>query len=228
MRLLEAAGMPPGVINFLPGDAIRISNTLLDSPELAGMHSPVALRCSTRSGNARQRTSAAIARIRAWSARPAGRSSLSSTRRPIRKMAVAIARGGFKLQEQVSAASRVYVPQSLWGEVRDRTVAMMKDIKMGDVRDFRTHGRGHRRQEVVREDRRVPGSREAERQDRSGRHGEGRRRLLHRADARRDDGPGLQAPLRGNLRPRRHGERLCAGQVGRDAVDGRPARRRTP
>ena len=38
MRLLEAAGMPPGVINFLPGDPVQISQQLLDSPELAGVH----------------------------------------------------------------------------------------------------------------------------------------------------------------------------------------------
>jgi len=51
---------------------------------------------------------------------------------------VAIVRGGFEYQGQkCSAASRVYVPQSLWSEVRDRTIAMMREIKMGDPRDFR-------------------------------------------------------------------------------------------
>ena len=54
------------------------------------------------------------------------------------EVAVAIARGGFEYQGQkCSAASRVYIPQSLWNDVRDRTVAMMKEIKVGDVRDFR-------------------------------------------------------------------------------------------
>src|SRR5688572_16044103 len=38
LKLLEAAGLPPGVINFVPGDAVQISNILLDSPELAGVH----------------------------------------------------------------------------------------------------------------------------------------------------------------------------------------------
>jgi 1-pyrroline-5-carboxylate dehydrogenase len=53
-------------------------------------------------------------------------------------VAVAIARGGFEYQGQkCSAASRVYVPRSLWNEVRDRTVAIMDEIRMGDVRDFR-------------------------------------------------------------------------------------------
>ncbi len=53
-------------------------------------------------------------------------------------VAVAIARGGFEYQGQkCSAASRVYVPRSLWREVRDRTVAMMEEMRVGDVRDFR-------------------------------------------------------------------------------------------
>jgi 1-pyrroline-5-carboxylate dehydrogenase len=53
-------------------------------------------------------------------------------------LAVAIVRGGFEFQGQkCSAASRVYVPRSIWNEVRDRTVAMMEDIKMGDIQDFR-------------------------------------------------------------------------------------------
>ena len=53
-------------------------------------------------------------------------------------LAVAIVRGGYEYQGQkCSAASRIYVPQSLWGEVRDRVIAMMQEIKVGDVRDFR-------------------------------------------------------------------------------------------
>jgi 1-pyrroline-5-carboxylate dehydrogenase len=53
-------------------------------------------------------------------------------------LSVAIARGGFEYQGQkCSAASRVYVPRSLWNDVRDRTVAIMKTIRMGDVADFR-------------------------------------------------------------------------------------------
>jgi 1-pyrroline-5-carboxylate dehydrogenase len=54
------------------------------------------------------------------------------------EIAVAMARGAFEYQGQkCSAASRVYVPKSLWNEVRDRTIAMMQDMKMGDVADFR-------------------------------------------------------------------------------------------
>jgi 1-pyrroline-5-carboxylate dehydrogenase len=53
-------------------------------------------------------------------------------------LAVAIVRGGFEYQGQkCSAASRIYVPQSLWKGVRDQVIAMMEDIRIGDVRDFR-------------------------------------------------------------------------------------------
>ncbi len=53
-------------------------------------------------------------------------------------LAVAIVRGGFEFQGQkCSAASRVYIPKSLWADVRDRAVAMIEDIKIGDIQDFR-------------------------------------------------------------------------------------------
>src|SRR4029450_9682766 len=54
------------------------------------------------------------------------------------EVALAMVGGVFKYRGQkCSAASRVYIPQSLWHEVRDRAVEMMKSIKMGDTRDFR-------------------------------------------------------------------------------------------
>jgi 1-pyrroline-5-carboxylate dehydrogenase len=55
------------------------------------------------------------------------------------ELAVAIARGAFEYQGQkCSAASRIYIPRSLWPDVRDRVVAMMREMRMGDVQDFRT------------------------------------------------------------------------------------------
>ena len=139
MRLLEAAGMPPGVINFLPGDAVAISQQLLDSPDLGGIH----FTGSTAVFNSMwKKVGENIGRYRGYP-RLVGETGgkdfivVHASADP-QEVAVAIARGGFEYQGQkCSAASRVYVPQSLWGEVRDRTIAMMKDIKMGDVRDFR-------------------------------------------------------------------------------------------
>jgi 1-pyrroline-5-carboxylate dehydrogenase len=139
MRQLEAAGMPPGVINFIPGDAIQITQQLLDSTELAGVH----FTGSTAVFNSMwKKVGENIGRYRSYP-RLVGETGgkdfivVHPSADP-QEVAVAIARGGFEYQGQkCSAASRVYVPQSLWGEVRDRTIAMMKDIKVGDVRDFR-------------------------------------------------------------------------------------------
>ena len=139
MRLLEAAGMPPGVINFVPGDSVQITSMLLDSPELAGIH----FTGSTGVFNSMwKKVGENIGRYRSYP-RLVGETGgkdfivVHPSADP-QEVAVAIARGGFEYQGQkCSAASRVYVPQSLWGEVRDRTIGMMQDIKMGDVRDFR-------------------------------------------------------------------------------------------
>ena len=139
MRLLETAGMPPGVINFVPGEAVQITNMLLDSPELAGIH----FTGSTSVFNSMwKKVGENIGRYRSYP-RLVGETGgkdfiVAHPSADAEEVAVAIARGGFEYQGQkCSAASRVYVPQSLWGEVRDRTVAIMKEIKMGDVRDFR-------------------------------------------------------------------------------------------
>ena len=139
MRLLEEAGMPPGVINFVPGEAVQITNGLLDSPELAGIH----FTGSTAVFNSMwKKVGENIGRYRSYP-RLVGETGgkdfiVAHPSADPQALAVAIARGGFEYQGQkCSAASRVYVPQSLWGEVRDRTVAIMKELRMGDVRDFR-------------------------------------------------------------------------------------------
>ncbi|HXW07101.1 MAG TPA: L-glutamate gamma-semialdehyde dehydrogenase [Vicinamibacterales bacterium] len=139
MRLLEAAGLPPGVINFLPGDAVQITSALLDSPELAGVH----FTGSTGVFNSMwKKVGENMGRYKSYPrlvGETGGKDFIVAhpSADPV-EVAVAIARGGFEYQGQkCSAASRVYIPQSIWYEVRDRTVAMMQDMKMGDVRDFR-------------------------------------------------------------------------------------------
>jgi 1-pyrroline-5-carboxylate dehydrogenase len=139
LRVLEEAGLPPGVINFIPGDSVQITRQLLDSPDLAGVHftgSTAVFQGIWRSVGEN------IDKYRAYP-RLVGETGgkdfiVSHPSADPAAVAVAIARGGFEYQGQkCSAASRVYVPESLWGEVRDRTIAMMKSIKVGDVRDFR-------------------------------------------------------------------------------------------
>jgi 1-pyrroline-5-carboxylate dehydrogenase len=139
LKVLEAAGLPPGVINFIPGDPREISSQLLDSPELAGIH----FTGSTEVFNAMwKKIGENVGRYRGYP-RLVGETGgkdyivVHPSADPV-EVAVAIARGGFEYQGQkCSAASRVYVPTSLWHDVRDRTVAMMKEIKVGDVADFR-------------------------------------------------------------------------------------------
>jgi 1-pyrroline-5-carboxylate dehydrogenase len=140
MRLLQAAGMPPGVINFVPGDPIETTNILLDDPNLAGIH-------FTGSTGVFQsmwkKVGSNIERYRSYP-RLVGETGgkdfiVAHPSADVQELAVAIARGGFEFQGQkCSAASRVYVPQSLWPEVRDRVVGMMREMKLGDPADFRT------------------------------------------------------------------------------------------
>ena len=139
-RLLERAGLPPGVINFVPGDPIQISNTLLDSPDLAGIH----FTGSTSVFNSMwQKIGENVGRYRSYP-RIVGETGgkdfiVAHPSADVQEVAVAIARGGFEYQGQkCSAASRVYIPRSLWPEIRDRVVGIMREIRMGDVADFRT------------------------------------------------------------------------------------------
>ena len=139
MKLLEEAGLPPGVINFVPGDAGIISDKLLSNRDLAGVH----FTGSTAVFNSMWKTiGASMSRYKSYP-RIVGETGgkdfiIAHPSADPAALSVAIARGGFEYQGQkCSAASRVYIPESIWPEVRDRTVAIMKDIKMGDVTDFR-------------------------------------------------------------------------------------------
>jgi 1-pyrroline-5-carboxylate dehydrogenase len=139
MRLLEAAGLPPGVINFVPGDPAQISSILLDSPDLGGVH----FTGSTAVFHAMwKKVGDSIGRYRSYP-RLVGETGgkdfiVAHPSASVDELAVAIARGGFEYQGQkCSAASRIYVPESLWNSVRDRVVSMMQEMKMGDPRDFR-------------------------------------------------------------------------------------------
>ena len=140
MRVLEAAGLPDGVINFVPGDPVQMSDVVLDSPDLGGVH----FTGSTAVFQGMwKKVGANISRYKSYP-RLVGETGgkdfiVAHPSADVQELAVAIARGGFEYQGQkCSAVSRVYVPQSLWGEVRDRVTAMMRDMRMGDVRDFRT------------------------------------------------------------------------------------------
>ncbi|MBM3807904.1 MAG: L-glutamate gamma-semialdehyde dehydrogenase [Acidimicrobiia bacterium] len=139
MRLLETAGLPPGVISFVPGDAASISNVVLDHPDLAGIH----FTGSTGVFNGMwQKVGQNLGKYRGYP-RLVGETGgkdfivVHASADP-QEVAVAAVRGAFEYQGQkCSAASRMYVPKSRWNDIRDRMVAMMQEIKVGDVRDFR-------------------------------------------------------------------------------------------
>ncbi|HEY0529858.1 MAG TPA: L-glutamate gamma-semialdehyde dehydrogenase [Gemmatimonadaceae bacterium] len=139
MKLLEEAGLPPGVINFVPGDPATISDKLLANRDLAGVH----FTGSTAVFNNMWKTiGASMSRYKSYP-RIVGETGgkdfiVAHPSADPAALSVAIARGGFEYQGQkCSAASRVYVPESIWPEVRDRTVAIMKELRVGDPMDFR-------------------------------------------------------------------------------------------
>jgi 1-pyrroline-5-carboxylate dehydrogenase len=140
LEILEAAGLPPGVINFVPGDASQISNVMLASPHLAGIH----FTGSTAVFNGMWKTVGERAGQYRSYPRLVGETGgkdfiVAHASADPQALAVAIARGGFEYQGQkCSAPSRVYVPQSIWPDIRDRVVGMMREMRMGDVADFRT------------------------------------------------------------------------------------------
>ena len=138
-KVLEAAGLPPGVINFLPGNSSEITSALLDSPEFAGIH----FTGSTAVFNSMwKKVGENVVKYKSYP-RLVGETGgkdfiVAHASADPQEVAVAIARGGFEYQGQkCSAASRVYIAQSIWDQVRDRTIAIMKEIKVGDPRDFR-------------------------------------------------------------------------------------------
>ena len=138
MQLLEESGLPPGVINFLPGDPVAISKVALEHRDLAGVH----FTGSTGVFNGMYETVGRnIGSYRSYP-RIVGETGgkdfiVAHASADAQAIAVGMVRGAFEYQGQkCSAASRAYIPKSLWPDVRDRAVAMMGEMKQGDVRDM--------------------------------------------------------------------------------------------
>jgi len=137
-ELLREAGVPDGVINFLPGHGADVGDAVLASPHLAGLH----FTGSTATFQHLWRTIGQnIDRYRTYP-RIVGETGgkdfiLAHKSADLDRLAVAVVRGGFEFQGQkCSAASRIYVPRSLWAGLKDRVTAMMGELTMGDTRDF--------------------------------------------------------------------------------------------
>ena len=141
MELLKEAGLPDGVINFVPASGASIGPVVLAHPDLGGLH----FTGSTGTFNGMWKTVADnISRYRQYPrlvGETGGKDFIfvhPSAEGDLDAIAVAITRGGFEYQGQkCSACSRVYVPKSLWPKLEQRLVPMINELKMGDVADFR-------------------------------------------------------------------------------------------
>ena len=139
MRVLEEAGLPPGVINFVPGEAVAVSDRLLADRSLAGIHftgSTAVFQSLWKGVSQRLDQYGSYPRL---VGETGGKDFvLAHPSADVEALAVALVRGAFEYQGQkCSAASRAYVPQSLWTDLKRRLLDLIGDLRMGDVTDFR-------------------------------------------------------------------------------------------
>ena len=138
MRIFEAAGLPPGVINLVYGSGKDIGDPALASPDLAGVH----FTGSTSVFQGMWKTIGEnIASYRSYP-RIVGETGgkdfiVAHPTADAEAVATAILRGSFEYQGQkCSAASRVYAPESMWPAIQEQLVSQVGELKYGDVSDF--------------------------------------------------------------------------------------------
>ena len=140
MKILEEAGMPPGVINMVPGPGPVVAPPALDDVRLGGIH-------FTGSTHVFSTIWLAIGKdIRKYVAYPrivgetGGKDFIFAHKSAdTEALVTALVRGAFEYQGQkCSAASRAYIPDSTWPQVKERLLSEIGTIKMGDVTDFST------------------------------------------------------------------------------------------
>lgn len=138
MQIFKEAGVPDGVINFIPGKGSVIGKVITASKDLAGFH----FTGSTQTFNTLWRQIGEnLGNYRSYPkivGETGGKNFIFvHPSAPAQETAVAIVRGAFEYQGQkCSAASRAYIPKSLWPAVKEAVAAMLSEIKMGDVQDF--------------------------------------------------------------------------------------------
>ena len=141
MQILREAGLPDGVINFLPGSGVPVGAVAFQHPDFGGLH----FTGSTATFRAMWKTLAEnLGRLRQYPrivGETGGKDFIfvhPSAVDDLDAVATAVVRGGFEYQGQkCSACSRVFVPQSLWPALADRLVGLTEGLKMGPPTDFR-------------------------------------------------------------------------------------------
>ncbi len=138
MELLEEAGLPPGVINMVPGSGAEVGDPALASPHLAGIH----FTGSTATFQSMWETVGRNIRHYRGYPRIVGETGgkdfvFAHASADIPALVTALVRGAYEYQGQkCSAASRAYIPSSIWPNVRAELLGRIAEIRMGDVRDF--------------------------------------------------------------------------------------------
>ena len=139
MKIFEEAGMPAGVINFVPGSGALISSVVLKHHDLAGIH----FTGSNSTFNSMwKQVSDNLSIYKSYPklvGETGGKDFIFAHRSadPF-ELATAIVRGSFEYQGQkCSAASRAYIPKSIWNETKMQMLKMITEIKVGDVTDFK-------------------------------------------------------------------------------------------
>jgi 1-pyrroline-5-carboxylate dehydrogenase len=139
MKIFEEAGLPAGVINFIPGSGALISSVVLKHRDLAGIH----FTGSNATFNTLWKQVSDNLSIYKSYPKLVGETGgkdfifAHQSANP-QELATAVVRGAFEYQGQkCSAASRAYIPESLWEPTRTEIMNMVSGIKIGDVRDFK-------------------------------------------------------------------------------------------
>jgi len=137
-KLLQEAGLPDGVINFIPGSGGQVGNPVMTSPDLAGIH----FTGSTPVFQGMWKTIGDTIHERKYYPRIVGETGgkdfiFAHNSANVDALVTAAIRGAFEFQGQkCSAASRLYVPQSIWSEFKEKYVAEVNQIKQGAPTDF--------------------------------------------------------------------------------------------
>jgi 1-pyrroline-5-carboxylate dehydrogenase len=141
MKILEEAGLPAGVINFVPGSGALISSIVLKHKDLAGIH----FTGSNSTFNTLwKQVSDNLSIYKSYPklvGETVGKDFIfaHNSANPL-ELATAIVRGSFEYQGQkCSAASRAYIPESLWEATKKEILRMIREIKTGDVTDFKNY-----------------------------------------------------------------------------------------
>ncbi len=139
LKILQAAGLPDGVINFLPGKASQVGDPVLAHPDFAGIH----FTGSTPVFHSMWKTIGDNISTYKTYPRVVGETGgknfvFAHPSADVPALVAALIRGAFEYQGQkCSAGSRAYIPSSLWKAVKEQLVDELKDVKMGSPVDFR-------------------------------------------------------------------------------------------